>query len=134
MAELHLSAPERAGLLHADPHPGNFRLLPDGRLGVIDFGAVARMPQGTPEPIGRIAARALNGDADAVVEGLRAEGFVSRTESIDAPAVLAAADGSLLPRQEHVDLSAADRGSIVCGLPADRARELLGRRYPDLVC
>lgn len=33
MATLHLSAPQRAGLLHADPHPGNFRLLPDGRLG-----------------------------------------------------------------------------------------------------
>jgi hypothetical protein len=48
-------------------------------------------------------------------------------------AVLAAADGTLLPRQEYVDLSAADRGSIVCGLPADRARELLGGRYPDLV-
>lgn len=49
-------------------------------------------------------------------------------------AALAAADGSPLVRQEYVDLSAADRGSIVCGLPADRARELLGGRYPDLVC
>ncbi|MFI6133956.1 ABC1 kinase family protein [Micromonospora sp. NPDC051141] len=88
MAELHLSAPERAGLLHADPHPGNFRLLPDGRLGVIDFGAVARMPEGTPEPIGRIAALALRGDADGVVDGLRDEGFVSRTEPIDAQGVL----------------------------------------------
>ena len=48
-------------------------------------------------------------------------------------AVLTAPDGTLLPRQEYVDLSAADRGSIVCGLPADRARELLGGRYPDLV-
>ncbi|WBB74638.1 AarF/ABC1/UbiB kinase family protein [Micromonospora sp. WMMD1128] len=88
MAELHLSAPERAGLLHADPHPGNFRLLPDGRLGVIDFGAVARLPEGTPEPIGRIAALALRGDADGVVDGLRGEGFVSQSEPIDAPAVL----------------------------------------------
>ncbi|WP_200206662.1 ABC1 kinase family protein [Micromonospora coerulea] len=88
MAVLHLSAPMRAGLLHADPHPGNFRLLPDGRLGVIDFGAVARMPGGTPEPIGRIAALALRGDAEAVVAGLREEGFVSPTESIDAEAVL----------------------------------------------
>ena len=35
----------RAGLLHADPHPGNFRLLADGRLGVLDFGAVARLPE-----------------------------------------------------------------------------------------
>ena len=41
------SGPARAGLLHADPHPGNFRLLDDGRLGVLDFGAVepaARRP------------------------------------------------------------------------------------------
>ncbi|MER7331463.1 MULTISPECIES: AarF/ABC1/UbiB kinase family protein [unclassified Micromonospora] len=88
MAILHLSAPQRAGLLHADPHPGNFRLLPDGRLGVIDFGAVARMPEGTPEPIGRIAALALRGDADDVVAGLRAEGFIASTEEIDAQAVL----------------------------------------------
>lgn len=25
--------------IHADPHPGNFLVLPDGRLGVVDFGA-----------------------------------------------------------------------------------------------
>ena len=36
----------RVGLLHADPHPGNFRLLADGRLGVLDFGAVDRLPDG----------------------------------------------------------------------------------------
>ncbi|MEH1027408.1 ABC1 kinase family protein [Micromonospora profundi] len=88
MATLHLSAPQRAGLLHADPHPGNFRLLPDGRLGVIDFGAVARMPEGTPEPIGRIAGRALRGDADGVVEGLRSEGFIGADDEIDAEGVL----------------------------------------------
>ncbi|MFD6564331.1 ABC1 kinase family protein [Micromonospora profundi] len=88
MATLHLSAPQRVGLLHADPHPGNFRLLPDGRLGVIDFGAVARMPEGTPEPIGRIAGRALRGDADGVVEGLRSEGFIGADDEIDAEGVL----------------------------------------------
>jgi predicted unusual protein kinase regulating ubiquinone biosynthesis (AarF/ABC1/UbiB family) len=26
-------------LVHADPHPGNFFVLPDGRLGVLDFGS-----------------------------------------------------------------------------------------------
>ncbi|MFI7659399.1 ABC1 kinase family protein [Micromonospora parva] len=88
MATLHLSAPQRAGLLHADPHPGNFRLLPDGRLGVIDFGAVARMPEGTPEPIGRIAAMALRGNADEVVAGLRSEGFIGSADEIDAEGVL----------------------------------------------
>lgn len=30
----------RGGLLHADPHPGNFKILPDGRLGVLDYGCV----------------------------------------------------------------------------------------------
>jgi ABC1 atypical kinase-like domain len=40
------SGPARVRLLHADPHPGNFRLLADGRLGVLDFGAVDRLPDG----------------------------------------------------------------------------------------
>ncbi len=48
LAEFHYCAPARAGLLHADPHPGNFQLLPDGRLLVLDFGAVARLPDGLP--------------------------------------------------------------------------------------
>ncbi|MFC4145993.1 ABC1 kinase family protein [Micromonospora mangrovi] len=101
MAVLHLSAPMRAGLLHADPHPGNFRLLPDGRLGVIDFGAVARMPEGTPEPIGRLAGMALRGDADGLVSGLREEGFVSQTESIDAQALLEYIQPMLAPVAEE---------------------------------
>ncbi|MDW5330392.1 AarF/ABC1/UbiB kinase family protein [Plantactinospora sp. KLBMP9567] len=88
MATLHFSAPMRAGLLHADPHPGNFRLLPDGRLGVIDFGAVARLPGGHPEPIGRLVRLALAGDAEAVVAGLREEGFIQLDSPIDAQAVL----------------------------------------------
>lgn len=46
--EFLLEGPDRVGLLHADPHPGNFRITPDGRLGVIDFGAVNRLPQGLP--------------------------------------------------------------------------------------
>lgn len=32
-------------LLHGDPHPGNFLLLPDGRIGVLDFGATKRLPE-----------------------------------------------------------------------------------------
>ena len=84
MATLHFSAPTRAGLLHADPHPGNFRLLDDGRLGVLDFGAVARMPGGHPEPLGRITRLAIAGLADEVLAGLRAEGFVRSDVEVDA--------------------------------------------------
>jgi HD-GYP domain-containing protein (c-di-GMP phosphodiesterase class II) len=48
-------------------------------------------------------------------------------------AVLADAGGAPLPHPEHVDLATADRGGILRALPADRRRQLLGARYPDLV-
>ena len=31
------------GFFHADPHPGNLRIMPDGRVGVFDFGMVGRI-------------------------------------------------------------------------------------------
>ena len=54
------SGPARTGMLHADPHPGNFRILPNadgspGRLGVLDYGAVARLPGGAlPQAMGAL--------------------------------------------------------------------------------
>jgi predicted unusual protein kinase regulating ubiquinone biosynthesis (AarF/ABC1/UbiB family) len=88
LARFLFSGPERAGLLHADPHPGNFRLLDDGRLVVLDFGAVNRLPAGLPEPIGRLLRVALDGDAEGVLAGLRDEGFVRRSIDIDAGRLL----------------------------------------------
>jgi predicted unusual protein kinase regulating ubiquinone biosynthesis (AarF/ABC1/UbiB family) len=98
LATLHFSAPARARLLHADPHPGNFRLLPDGRLGVIDFGAVARLPDGHPEQVGRLTRLALDNEADEVVAGLREEGFIKADQEIDAQQVL----DFLLPMLEPI--------------------------------
>jgi predicted unusual protein kinase regulating ubiquinone biosynthesis (AarF/ABC1/UbiB family) len=88
LATFLFSGPVLAGLLHADPHPGNFRLLDDGRLGVIDFGAVNRLPDGAPEPIGRLARWALEGRAEDVLEALRDEGFVKPGITVDADRVL----------------------------------------------
>ncbi|MGX7679242.1 ABC1 kinase family protein [Jatrophihabitans sp. DSM 45814] len=88
LALLHFSAPQRCGLLHADPHPGNFRLMSDGRLGVLDFGAVARLPNGTPEPLGRITRLVLEGDVDAVVAAMQAENFIRPGVKIDAAKVM----------------------------------------------
>ncbi len=88
LARFLFSGPVLAGLLHADPHPGNFRLLPDGRLGVIDFGAVDRLPDGAPEPIGTLARLALDGDAEAVMAELRREGFIKDKVDLDAGELL----------------------------------------------
>lgn len=70
------SAPHRAGVLHADPHPGNFLILRDGRLGIVDWGLVARLPDGLPEPMGRLIRTALHGNAQEVAAGLRQEGLL----------------------------------------------------------
>jgi predicted unusual protein kinase regulating ubiquinone biosynthesis (AarF/ABC1/UbiB family) len=86
--EFLFAGPARAGLLHADPHPGNFRITPDGRLGVIDFGAVNRLPDGMPPEIGQLLTAGLAGGADAVLEGLREIGFVRPGINLDPDRLL----------------------------------------------
>jgi predicted unusual protein kinase regulating ubiquinone biosynthesis (AarF/ABC1/UbiB family) len=86
--EFLLAGPEQARLLHADPHPGNYRMTPDGRLGILDFGAVNRLPLGLPPETGRLLSIALRGDGDTVVEGLREEGFIKSSIEIDGEALL----------------------------------------------
>ncbi|WP_392672429.1 ABC1 kinase family protein [Streptomyces sp. LN785] len=109
LARFLFSGPARTGLLHADPHPGNFRLLPaegdehtDGgvggeaagdltgqwRLGVLDFGTVDRLPGGLPQPIGDSLRLTSERDAEAVYELLREEGFVKDSIDLDPDAVL----------------------------------------------
>ncbi|MEV7024435.1 AarF/ABC1/UbiB kinase family protein [Kitasatospora sp. NPDC093558] len=84
-----LSGPARAGRLHADPHPGNFRMLPDGRLGVLDFGAVKDLPDGFPRLLGTLQRLAHAGDHAAALRLLRAEGFLTGEDPADLAAVAA---------------------------------------------
>ncbi|CCI54550.1 MAG: AarF/ABC1/UbiB kinase family protein [Tetrasphaera jenkinsii] len=86
--EFLLAGPQRAGQLHADPHPGNFRITPDGRLGILDFGAVNRLPGGLPPVMGRLLTHALASEAEPLVAGLRAEGFIKPTIEVDPESVL----------------------------------------------
>ncbi len=87
--EFLLRGPNRARLLHADPHPGNFRVTPDGRLGVLDFGAVNRLPDGLPPAMGEVLTEALAGNAVGLEAGLRAHGFIRPGVEMDAEALLA---------------------------------------------
>jgi predicted unusual protein kinase regulating ubiquinone biosynthesis (AarF/ABC1/UbiB family) len=83
-----LAGPARAGLLHADPHPGNYRITEDGKLAVLDFGAVAHLPGGLPTAMGQLLRIAMLEDAEGVLEGLREEGFIKPNISLDAQALL----------------------------------------------
>jgi predicted unusual protein kinase regulating ubiquinone biosynthesis (AarF/ABC1/UbiB family) len=85
-----MDAPRRTGLLHADPHPGNFRTIPTadgspGKLGVLDYGAVARLPdRELPRSLGALIRIALMEDYEQLVTALRDEGFVREKIRIDA--------------------------------------------------
>lgn len=78
-----LGAPMRTGLLHSDPHPGNFRLLEDGRLGVLDFGSSLELPDGLPETFGHLIAALSSDDVDEVTGALRDAGLVRSDQHIE---------------------------------------------------
>ncbi|WP_329241367.1 AarF/ABC1/UbiB kinase family protein [Actinoallomurus sp. NBC_01490] len=77
------SGPARCGLLHADPHPGNYRLLDDGRLGVFDFGAVDRLPGGFHRRIGVLMRIGTLLDIDQIMKALREEDFIREGVEVD---------------------------------------------------
>ena len=82
-----LSGARVAGLMHADPHPGNFRVMPDGRLAVFDFGASAELPDGLPVAMGTLLRVAMNNDGAGIEAGLRAEGFIRPGIELDPDAL-----------------------------------------------
>lgn len=130
LARFLFSGPARTGLLHADPHPGNFRLLPGGpagkedwRLGVLDFGTVDRLPGGLPPTIGRSLRLTLDGQAEAVYEALCSEGFVKDSIDLDPEAVL----DYLLPIIEPAE---ADEFSFSRGWMRSQAARIADPRSP----
>ncbi|MGV9242895.1 ABC1 kinase family protein [Streptomyces sp. NPDC003710] len=132
LARFLFSGPARTGLLHADPHPGNFRLLPgpagsprkdDWRLGVLDFGTVDRLPGGLPAPIGPSLRMTLEGDAQSVYELLCEEGFVKESIDLDPDAVL----DYLLP---IIEPAQADEFTFTRGWMRSQAARIADPRSP----
>ena len=77
VVEALFSSPARVGLLHADPHPGDFLALTDGRLAMIDYGAVAALPAAVPPVLTGILRHVADGEPEPMMRLLRAEGFVA---------------------------------------------------------
>ncbi|MDH6452743.1 MULTISPECIES: AarF/ABC1/UbiB kinase family protein [unclassified Streptomyces] len=130
LARFLFSGPARTGLLHADPHPGNFRLLPGGpdgeedwRLGVLDFGTVDRLSGGLPDTIGTCLRMTLDGEAEAVYELLCAEGFVKESIELDPDAVL----DYLLPIIEPAEI---DEFTFTRGWMRSQAARIADPRSP----
>jgi predicted unusual protein kinase regulating ubiquinone biosynthesis (AarF/ABC1/UbiB family) len=63
------------GAVHADPHPGNYLLMPDGRLGVVDFGSIKRLPQPFTAGCRKLLRLSLSGEPFDVVPVARELGI-----------------------------------------------------------
>ena len=124
--EFLLVGPQRVGMLHADPHPGNFRMLADGRLGILDFGAVNRLPDGLPLEMGQLLTLALAGDAEALLEGLRKSGFIKTSIDIDAKALLTFLEPFIEPlRTDTFTFKRAWLRSLTLHIHDPRRRDLM---------
>jgi ubiquinone biosynthesis protein len=67
------------GFYHADPHPGNFFVQPDGSLAVMDFGMVGRLSTQTKNGFLDIAIAIQRADTDLLVDELMAAGIYTRS-------------------------------------------------------
>lgn len=66
------------GMFNADLHPGNFLLMPDGRIGLIDYGQVKRIDRTTRKKIARLIVGIATKDTKATVDAYTALGVQSK--------------------------------------------------------
>jgi predicted unusual protein kinase regulating ubiquinone biosynthesis (AarF/ABC1/UbiB family) len=81
------------GLFHADPHPGNMHVAEDGRIILLDFGMVVRVPLELRRQLVAGIFAAIRRDADALAESFHALGLVVTGAD---PAVVRRLAGTLL--------------------------------------
>jgi predicted unusual protein kinase regulating ubiquinone biosynthesis (AarF/ABC1/UbiB family) len=91
LVRLFLASPSRVGRIHGDPHPGNFRLLDDGRLAVLDFGSTEPLAAGWPPGLGRLIRAGRDRDATSLHREAVASGLL-RPDDVSAADLLKVLD------------------------------------------
>ncbi len=77
-AEIEVRMVFENGFFHADPHPGNFFVEPDGRLGLIDFGMAGTVDTRTREHLADMLLAVTRQDAEALVDVVLNLGIAQR--------------------------------------------------------
>jgi ubiquinone biosynthesis protein len=76
LAQLYARMIFEHGFFHGDPHPGNVLVLPDGRLGLLDFGLAKELPAGFAPNVAAMMTAAMSDDTAGAIAAARAVGFV----------------------------------------------------------
>jgi ubiquinone biosynthesis protein len=84
----------RDGFFHADMHPGNLFVLPDGRLAPVDFGIMGRIDHESQLLLAQILWAFLKGDYKRVAELHREAGYIPLHVSVEQFAQACRAVGS----------------------------------------
>ena len=58
------------GFYHADPHPGNFFVEADGRIGLVDFGMTGEVDERTRMQLSALLVAVVDQDADALIDAM----------------------------------------------------------------
>jgi len=69
------------GFFHADPHPGNLLVTPDGKLALIDFGLMADVPIQDTRTMTKTIVHLMQGDVPGLVQDAIELGFLP--ENVD---------------------------------------------------
>lgn len=107
------------GFFHGDPHPGNLLVLPDGRLGLIDFGLAKALPPDFGRELVALFAGALRNDASDAVAAARRLGF--GVDAVEPGAFLRVLAIALGARHDLGELREALAASGVDAVPDDVA-------------
>jgi predicted unusual protein kinase regulating ubiquinone biosynthesis (AarF/ABC1/UbiB family) len=67
--------------VHADPHPGNFLITEDEKLGVIDFGCIKELPDDFYEPFFSLVSAGILDDKDKTIDAFRKLDMIFKTDT-----------------------------------------------------
>lgn len=77
-----------AGEIHADPHPGNFMVMPDGKLGLLDFGAIKHFSARFVDTLRRMFLQAMRAEPLDALALCRELGFTVELPDAEASELL----------------------------------------------